>query len=166
MTPRDAVLKVELKKADVVGRVAGDVVLQRSELVTLLGRRFDDVARAGSARRAADRATLFQQGEAGDSLVFILSGSVRLVGRRDADAVELGLVHRGDVVGEFEVLDGKGPRQVTAVATGVVEFVDLSRASLLDAAGKLPQALERFLAARRAERRKALDDMTDFLNRW
>jgi CRP-like cAMP-binding protein len=166
VTPKGPVLKVELQKADVAGRVASDVVLQRAELVAVMGPRFGEVVRTGSARRAADRAVLFQQGDAGDALVFLLSGDVRLVARRDTDTVELGLAHRGDVVGEWEVLEGHGPRQVTAIATGVVEFVELPRASLLDAGGALPSALKAFLESRRAERRKALDDMTDFLNRW
>ncbi|MCU0702049.1 MAG: cyclic nucleotide-binding domain-containing protein [Myxococcaceae bacterium] len=166
MTPKGPVLKVELQKADVAGRVAADVVLQRAELAAVLGARFPAVLKAGSARRAADRAVLFQQGDPGDALLFLLSGDVRLVARKDTDTVELGLAHRGDVVGEWEVLDGHGPRQVTAIATGVVEFVELSRTSLLEATGALPKALEAFLASRRAERRKALDDMTDFLNRW
>jgi CRP-like cAMP-binding protein len=166
VTPKGPVLKVELQKADVAARVAADVVLQRADFVTVLGSRFGEVIKAGSPRRAADRAVLFQQGDAGDALLFLLAGDVRLVARKDTDTVELGLAHRGDVVGEWEVLDGHGPRHVTAIAAGVVEFVELPRAALLDAGGALPEALVALLAARRAERRKALDEMTDFLNRW
>jgi CRP-like cAMP-binding protein len=165
VTPKGPVLKVELQKADVAGRVASDVVLQGCEFAKVLGAGLVAVLKAGSARRAADRAVLFQQGDAGDALLFILSGDVRLFARKDTDTVELGLAHRGDVVGEFEVLEGHGPRQVTAVAAGVVEFVELSRTSLLQGS-TLSEGLAGYLTARRAERRKALDEMTDFLNRW
>lgn len=160
------VVKVELVRADVTGRVAQDPVLAGTRLVKTLGPRWRDVLKQGQAKRAADRAVIFQQGDQGASLVFVLSGHVRLFARRDTDTVELGLAHTGDVVGEGEALAGRGPRAMSAVASGVVELLEVERAHLFSLGQPVGRALEQWLGEVKAHRLKALDEMTDFLNRW
>lgn len=158
-------VKVELQRADVVGRVERDPLLARSQLVATLGPGWRDALRTGRAKRAAPRAVLFQQGDAGEALLFLLSGSVRLFARKDTDTVELGAAHAGEVVGECEALARRGPRVMTAMANEVVEFVELSPAALFAVPARAAQLTALFTSLR-TERLKALDEMTDFLNRW
>lgn len=158
-------VKVELQRADVIGRIQGDLSLLRAPFIQSLGPKWSQLVRQGQARRAADRAVIFQQGEPGESLLFVLGGAVRLLSRKATDTVELGLAHAGDVVGELEVMNGAGPRSMSAFAAGPVEFLEIPHGALLVSA-QLPRALEAFLRGLSAERRKALDEMTDFLNRW
>lgn len=166
MNPKPPVVKVELLRPDVTGRVETDPVLSGTTLVKTLGPRWRDVLKQGHAKRAIDRAVLFQQGDPGTSLLFVLSGHVRLFARKDADTVELGLAHVGDVVGEGEALSGKGPRAMSAVASGLVEVLELERAPLFSLGQPIGRALEQWLSGLSATRRKALDEMTDFMNRW
>lgn len=160
------VVKVELQRADVTGRVSREPRLSDSVLVKTLGSDWERVLRAGQAKRAAARAVIFQQQDPGDTLLFVLSGTVRLFARKATDTVELGIAHAGDVVGEAEALAGQGRRAMSAVANEIVEFVELPRAALFGAGPKTTQALEKWLKALHAERLKALDEMTDFFNRW
>lgn len=159
-------VRIELVRADVTGRVEKDPVLSGTRLVKTLGPRWRDVLKQGQAKRAADRAVIFQQGDHGASLVFVLAGHVRLFARKDTDTVELGLAHAGDVVGEAEALTGKGPRAMSAVASGVVELLEVDRTHLFSLGQPVGRALEQWLGELQAQRLKALDEMTDFLNRW
>jgi len=156
------VLKVDLQRADVTERVSRDSSLFRSPLVDTLGSEWREVFKRGHAKRAAARVVLFQQGDEGDSLLFVLSGAVRLFARKASDTVELGVAHPGDVIGEAAGAEGR--RAMSAVANELVEFVELPRAVLQEAGAA--EALERWLSALHSERLKALDEMTDFLNRW
>ena len=116
-------------------------------------------------RRYPDKVVLMQQGEEGLSLFFVMSGDVRLFARRDTDSAELGVVHSGEVLGEGEVLAGEGGRRCSAVAQGQVDVLELPRTSLL-IDGKLPPGLAALLKTVQTSRMKALDEMSDFLNRW
>jgi CRP-like cAMP-binding protein len=160
------VVRVELQRADMTGRISQDAKLVGSALVKTLGSDWQGVLRAGQAKRAVACTVLFQQGDPGETLLFLLSGAVRLFARKATDTVELGVAHAGDVLGEAEVIAPQGRRAMSAVANEVVEFVELPREALFGAGPKTTQALERWLKALHAERLKALDEMTDFLNRW
>jgi CRP-like cAMP-binding protein len=107
---------------------------------------------------------LLQQGDAGSSLFFIISGQVRLFARRDLDSAELGFAIRGDVIGEGEVLEGR-VRRCSAVAQGQVDVVELDR-SLLVVGDRLPAPVLALLKRVHEKRMKVLDEMSDFLNRW
>jgi hypothetical protein len=74
-------------------------------------------------------------------------------------------VHAGEVLGEGEVLAGDGGRRCSAVAQGQVDVIELTRAALL-VDGKLPAGLAAMLKTVQTGRMKALDEMSDFLNRW
>jgi CRP-like cAMP-binding protein len=158
-------VKVELQRANAVARVGAEVRLSSAPFIKRLAGRWQEVLGQGTPRRATGRTILFQQGDDGHSLLFVLQGEVRVFARKSTDTVELGLAQAGDVVGEGEVLAGQGPRAMSAVAQGPVEFVELPREALLEA-GALDASLETWLAERRADRVKALDEMTEFLNRW
>ncbi|MFZ5441931.1 MAG: Crp/Fnr family transcriptional regulator [Myxococcota bacterium] len=155
------VLKVELKRVTVPELVSADPVLAASPAVKLLG---VPLLSQGTLRRFADRSVLMQQGEEGDSLFVVLVGEVRVLARRDHDSVELGVAQRGDVVGVSEARAG-GARRCSVVAQGQVDVVELPRALLLSGA-TLPPALDAFLSHEERRRAQALDEMSDFLNRW
>lgn len=159
------VVKVELKRAD-----PAEVVLSRRELaaapfIRALGTGASLVLKQGTLRRFADKAVLVQQGQPGTALYFVLNGDVRLFARRDHDSAELGLAHPGEVLGEGEVLAGEGGCRCSAVAQGAVEVLELPRAALLQHGTLLP-GLAALLQDLQARRNKALDEMSDFLNRW
>ena len=152
-------LKLELQRADVIGRIERDPLLLGSEWVTCLGPHWRDLLKHGRAKRAGAHAVIFQQGDEGDSLCLLLSGTVLLFARRDADTVELGIAHASDVIGE----GARGERRwCSAVASGPVEFVEVDRSLL----GPGDPKLEAFLERLHADRRRVLDDMADFVNRW
>lgn len=159
------VVKVELKRADAAELVASNPGLSGAPLVKALGARSKVVLTGAVIRRFPDKAVLMQQGEPGRSLFFVLAGDARLFARRDADSAELGVVHAGDVLGEGEVLAGDGGRRCSAVAQGQVDVVELPREVLL-IDGKLPAPLVAMLEEVKKGRMKALDEMSDFLNRW
>lgn len=159
------VVKVGLKRANAAELVAGNPALASSPFIAALGTSAPGVLSAAVIRRYPDKVVLMQQGEAGQSLLFVLSGDVRLFARRDADSAELGVAHGGEVLGEGEVLAGEGGRRCSAVAQGQVEVCELPRAALLSE-GRVPPALARMLAGVQQQRLKALDEMSDFLNRW
>jgi CRP-like cAMP-binding protein len=159
------VVRVELKRADAYELVTTDRVLASSGLVAALGGSLSAVLSHSRVRRYPDKVVLFQQGEAGSELFLVLSGEVRLFARKDTDAVELGVVRKGEVLGEAEVLSGETLRSASAVAQGSVDVVEIPRDRLL-VNGALPHATERALREIHEARAQALDEMTAFLNRW
>lgn len=159
------VVKVELKRADAFELVKSDKVLAGCRVVTAMGSTLQAVLSKAIVRRYPDKVVIFQQGEAGSGLYLVLSGEVRLFARKHTDAVELGVVRKGDVLGEAEVLSGDTLRKSSAVAQGPVDLAELPREALL-VSGKLTHNLAEALKAIHEARAQALDEMTDFLNRW
>ncbi len=167
-TPPDGrapVVKLALKRADTCELVRTDEVLKAAPFVKALGAKADAVLTIGVARRYPDRAVLFQQGDAGNSLFFVLRGEVRLSARKGADMVELGAARRGEVFGEGELLTGEPLRATSAVAQGDVDAVEIPREALLEN-GALPRGMAELLRPIKEARLKALSEMTDFMDRW
>jgi CRP-like cAMP-binding protein len=158
------VVKVTLKRADNCELVHSDEVLKTAGLVKALGTKADAVLTIGVARRYPDRAVLFQQGDAGTSLFFVLRGEVRLSARKGADMVELGAARRGDVFGESEILSGAPLRTTSAVAQGDLDAVEIPREALL-VDGLLPWEMAELLRPIKEARVRSLSDMTDFMGR-
>jgi len=158
-------VKVELKRADAALLIASKPELSGAPLIQALGNEGKALLSTAVLRRFPDKGVLMQQGEAGGSLFFVLAGDVRLFARRDTDSAELGVVQTGAVLGEGEVLSGEGKRRCSAVAQGQVDVLELSRAALL-IDGQLPLRLVAMLETVTKGRMKALDEMSDFLNRW
>lgn len=157
-------VKVKLERANAAELIAANPQLSGSSLMKALGPAAKTLVAGAVMRRFQDKAVLMQQGDAGRSLFFVLAGDVRLFARRDTDAVELGVAHPGDVLGECEVLADEA-RRCSAVALCQVDVLELPREALL-VSGKLPPQLSTLLEAVKKHRMKALDEMSDFLNRW
>ncbi len=158
-------VKLALKRADPCDLVRDDELLRTSALIKALGPKADGLLKVAIARRYPDRAVLFQKGEKGSSLFFVLRGEVRLSGRKGTDVVELGTAGRGDVFGEDEVLSAQPERSTSAVAQGDVDAAEFPREALLDR-GALLKELCALLEPIKAARSNALNEMTDFMNRW
>lgn len=159
------VVKVELKRADAFELVKSDKVLSASRVVTAMGATLQAVMSKAIVRRYPDKVVVFQQGEPGSALFLVLSGEVRLFARKQTDAVELGTVRKGEVLGEAEVLSGEATRRSSAVTQGPVDLAELPREALL-VNGQLTHNVAQALQAVHDARAQALDEMTDFLNRW
>ena len=162
---KEAVVRVELKRASAVDLVRADKVLSGCAFVASLGARANEVLGKGVVRRSPDKVVIFQKGDAGGALLLVLAGEVRLLGRKGPDQVDLGSARRGDVFGETEVTAGTSVRSCSAVAHGTVDFVELPREALL-LSGTLPRPISQVLEAVTRSRTAQLDEMADFLNRW
>jgi CRP-like cAMP-binding protein len=158
------VVKVKLERANAAELIAADPRLAGAPLMKALGAPAKALVSGAVMRRFQDKAVLMQQGDSGRTLLFVLAGDVRLFARRDTDSVELGVAHPGDVLGECEVLSGEA-RRCSAVALGQVDVLELTYDALL-LGGKLPPQLSAMLEGVKKHRMKALDEMSDFLNRW
>lgn len=160
--------RIELKRADPAELVKQSVALAVSPFVTALGRHADAVLRAGLALRYPASAPLFEQGQPGQSVFFVLKGEVRL-SMRQLGAVtssELGSIHPGEFVGETEVLSERSVRSFSALANGPVEVVELTRVSLASLKGDLGAPLRNLFEEAQAKRRTSFDELNDFLSRW
>jgi CRP/FNR family transcriptional regulator, cyclic AMP receptor protein len=162
---RSSVVKVALKRADLWEIIQNDAILKTSAFVVSLLNKAEPLLRTATARRYPDRAILYQQGDQGNALYFVLKGDVRLSARQGNDLVDLGTAARGDVFGETEVLSGSALRTSAAVAHGDVDVAEIPRDALLDK-GLLLKQLGALLRPLQDARKNALSDMADFMNRW
>lgn len=81
---------------------------------------------------------LFQEGERGNSLFLVRSGSLNVYRDLDADRKEfLAVVHAGEVVGELEFLDG-GPRSLSVAALEDTRVLEIDRSALEHVEGCSP----------------------------
>ena len=128
-------------------------------------REFTDVgvrilAEASAQRTVPRGAYAFRAGEASDSLAFIASGRLRLVGRDGGTA--LGEVSDGDTLGGMSLLV-EGEHLISAMAATDAELLELPRATFEEmkkthprTALKLTLALAQDLAERLAESKAPL----------
>jgi len=88
---------------------------------------------------------VFAQGEAGDSLVFVVSGELAVRAVDDTGAeVEMATLVAGDVAGEISFLSGV-PRTATLVAKGKGEVLELPRGAIEPVVRKHPDLAEALL---------------------
>jgi CRP-like cAMP-binding protein len=156
------VVKLELKRADLGELLSADPVLAVAPLVKLLT---PAILAKATMRRFPDKGLIVQQGQPGESLFFVMKGDVRLFARRDSDSAELGIAHRGEFFGEGELLDGKNARHCSATAQGQVDVLEFSR-DVLQTERAFSAPMLGLLNEAYSRRTKALDEMSDFLNRW
>jgi CRP/FNR family transcriptional regulator, cyclic AMP receptor protein len=114
----------------------------RGSLVALLA---DDeraaLLAAGAAVQFEDDDILVLQGAVGDALYVLTGGMVKVtVATESGTETTLAVRSRGDLIGEFAVLDGM-PRTATARAVGTVGAVRISRAAFTAFGQRYPAAL-------------------------
>jgi hypothetical protein len=94
---------------------------------------------AGTPLRFEDDEILVVQGDAGDYLYVLTSGLVKvIVGAVSGAQTTLAIRSRGDLVGEFALLDDK-PRMATARAAGPVTVLKIGGAAFLAITGRSPR---------------------------
>jgi CRP/FNR family cyclic AMP-dependent transcriptional regulator len=94
---------------------------------------------AGTPHRFEDDAILLVQGDPGDFLYVLTSGLVKvIVGAASGAQTTLAVRSRGDLLGEFALLDNK-PRTATARAAGAVTAVKVGGSAFLAFAGRSPE---------------------------
>jgi CRP-like cAMP-binding protein len=157
-------VKVALQRSDVGELLKGDPELFAAPMVKAL-LMVPEALKTAVLRRFQPAAVLWSQGDEGQSLMLVLKGSVQLLSRRDTESAELAVVNKGDVLGESEVLSGRTRRGASVLSMNTVEVLELPRETLLSF-GALPKPLAKELERVQAGRARALDDMSDFLNRW
>ena len=91
----------------------------------------DQIMERAVATRLAKGDTLYRQGEPGDSLTILLSGSLKVINvTAEAKEVVLGFLKAGALIGEIAALDGR-ERTASVVALEPVEGVAVYRRDLL-----------------------------------
>ncbi len=121
---------------------------------------------AGTPLRFEDDQILLVQGDAGDFLYVLTSGLVKVIVAAVSGAqTTLAIRSRGDLVGEFALLDDK-PRTATARAAGPVTALKVGGAAFLAIAGRSPAAqaaVTKYLLAkmRAATERRAAERVWD-----
>src|ERR1051325_2175062 len=91
------------------------------------------VLSAARRRRFTLREVLFHEGDPGDTLHLIDKGRVAIrITTPLGDAATVGVLGRGDVVGEMAVLEEGGHRQATVTALEATETLSLDRGQLDD----------------------------------
>ena len=106
--------------------------LTEPERIALLG--------AGSPVKFPDDAILVLQGDPGDGLYVLTAGMVKVtVAAESGSETMLAVRSRGDLIGEFAVLDGE-PRTATARAVGAVSAIRISRARFTEFGERYPAA--------------------------
>jgi CRP/FNR family cyclic AMP-dependent transcriptional regulator len=95
--------------------------------------------RSGSIVRFGNDEVLVFQGDVGDFLYVLTDGKVKvLVAAESGAETMLAIRSRGDLVGEFSLLDSK-PRTATARAIGTVTARRITRADFADFASVFPE---------------------------
>jgi len=95
-----------------------------------------DVARHLRRRRFRRGEVIFHQGDPGDALHIVASGSVKIVlPSAEGDEAIIATVHAGDFFGELALLDG-APRSATAAAVEATETLSLPRDTFLEEIGR------------------------------
>src|SRR5579859_3115128 len=95
--------------------------------------------RSGVVVRFGPDEVLVLQGDVGDFLYVLIEGKVKcLVAAESGAETMLAIRSRGDLVGEFALLDSK-PRTATARAIGTVTARRVSRADFADFSAEFPE---------------------------
>lgn len=94
----------------------------------------------GECRRFEDEQILLVQGERGDFVYVLASGLVKVIVEAESGAqTTLDLLSRGDLLGEFALLDRK-PRTATTRAVGLVTALKIGGSVFMDIIGRSPAA--------------------------
>lgn len=105
-------------------------------------------------RRFRRNEVVFHQGDPGDSLHVVSSGSIKIVlPSVEGEEAILATLRRGDFFGELALLDG-APRSATAVALEITETWTLSRELLLATMDRDPSLRDSLLAGLARELRR------------
>jgi CRP-like cAMP-binding protein len=143
---------------------AGEDVLSRAGLFRGVAAEARDALAATLHSADYSRgATVFAEGEQGDTLYIVLSGKVK-VGRRAADGREnmLSVMGPSDMFGELSVFD-PGPRTATATVLTDARLASLDQASLRPWIRDRPEIAEQLLRVLARRLRRTNDALADLI---
>jgi CRP/FNR family cyclic AMP-dependent transcriptional regulator len=80
---------------------------------------------------------LFEEGDQSKNLYFVKRGMIRIFKRKAEGNIEIDTVRAGQILGELAFFDDQ-PRSASAEALTTCEVIEISKAALDDAMGKLP----------------------------
>jgi CRP-like cAMP-binding protein len=90
--------------------------------------------------------TVFRQGEAGTTLLGVISGRIRIsVASESGQELHLNLIEPGEIIGEIAFIDG-GPRTATGTAAGSTSCFAIQRAPFFALLEERPQISRHLLA--------------------
>jgi len=134
----ETVNRVELEEAR---RLLGECMLFRG----LRAEERNSLVARAHVRKLPAGENIFMMDDAGDSMMAVLSGSVRIsVPSPEGKEIVLAILHAGEVFGEIAVLDGKG-RTADARALTECSLAVLDRREVLSFFERHPQAWLRLI---------------------
>jgi CRP/FNR family cyclic AMP-dependent transcriptional regulator len=130
--------------------------------------RADELSRLASGAalvRYRAQATIFQKGDAGGSMMAVVSGRVKIcIYSADGKELVLNIIDRGGMFGEIALLDGQ-PRSADAVAIEAAELLVLERNRLMPFLTANPDIASRMIGVLCQRLRHTSDALEDALLR-
>ncbi len=74
---------------------------------------------------------LFNEGDPSRTMYFVQGGTLRLFKKKGTSSIELGLIHKGEVIGEMGFMDG-GPRSASAEAMHDTDLTEITNINLAE----------------------------------
>jgi small-conductance mechanosensitive channel/CRP-like cAMP-binding protein len=126
---------------------------------SLDGAQLEQLAKSAKHTRFGKEETIIHQGERGESMFILASGSAEVFARKDARLLRVGMLQTGDCFGEVSLLTGE-PRSATVVAKSdcsVIEVQKTQISTLLHQHPELAERLSETLAQRRVATQNELE---------
>ncbi|UCG78269.1 MAG: cyclic nucleotide-binding domain-containing protein [Nitrospirota bacterium] len=102
-----------------------------------------EIMSRAETRKYSDGETIVQEGDTGDSMYIIKSGSVKVVAHILGREIDLASLSKGDLFGEVAYLTGR-PRTANVIAAEDSEIYEIGRALLDDIVERRPEIMSNF----------------------
>lgn len=160
------VMRLGLRKIEVVDHVLEDPELKDCKFARLMGTEgMNALLKCAGVRRHPDKTVVYQAGEGGDALLWIVRGEARLFSEGVADTAELGTAFKGHLLGEQEFLSAADVRRSSVMAAGELTLLEFPRRLAWPTVSKLPDVLAHLEELRTARLRQS-EELAAFVNRW
>jgi putative methionine-R-sulfoxide reductase with GAF domain len=106
-----------------------------------------------------DGTVIFQEGEEGDRMYVVQSGSVRITKKSSAGEIPIAVIEKGEIFGEMALFD-RLPRSATATAMGDTRILGIDKNKLFQTIDRDPTLLFRLIESMSARIRKLDEEFT------
>jgi CRP/FNR family transcriptional regulator, cyclic AMP receptor protein len=125
---------------------------------------FDQLCRYAKHSTLKRGATIFSKGEPGNSLIAVISGTVKIsVSSADGRSAILNLIGAGEIFGEVAVLDGLGARTADATANTNCEIFVIDRREFVPFVRSQPALAMKFIELLCRRLRRTSDQVEDVI---
>ncbi len=100
-----------------------------------------DFMKRGERRTFSKGTTVIEEGDSGDSIFFITSGSVKVVTHLMGKSLELAILGKGDIFGEVAFITGR-PRAASIITLEDVEVIEFTRLLLEEIFERYPSQIK------------------------